>query len=376
LPNKLYMSNLEKVTQLMESGAIGPLSQVIVMEALRSYCERVLEEDRPTDDIGQNALISNVDYYDAVEAFYHEYKNLVGDNIPNPTPPPIATVIYHGDCLDGFGALWSFHQLYPYPFVELKGHYGPLSPEYLHDCTGRDVFLVDFSYKYGDLLKILDVCRTLTIIDHHKTAAHEIELLRQGSSRTNLKKLSVIFDLERSGASLTWEYLCDSYAGYDDVDEPELIKFIQDRDLWIFDHPETRLVTTALFAQDMTIENWNRLMLEPIDNLIAEGTVLRRQFEKNLDWLEKHSAREMEINGYTVLVANAPPMYASELGNRLAEGRAFSAVYSDSEDHRNFSLRSTESGQDVSAIAQVFGGGGHKHAAGFKVPRAHTYAMN
>ncbi len=32
-----------------------------------------------------------------------------------------------------------------------------------------------------------------------------------------------------------------------------------------------------------------------------------------------------------------------------------------------FSLRSEEGGQDVSEIAAMFGGGGHKHAAGFKL---------
>ena len=35
---------------------------------------------------------------------------------------------------------------------------------------------------------------------------------------------------------------------------------------------------------------------------------------------------------------------------------------------RIFSLRSTEDGLDVSEIASKFGGGGHKHAAGFSVP--------
>jgi nanoRNase/pAp phosphatase (c-di-AMP/oligoRNAs hydrolase) len=33
-----------------------------------------------------------------------------------------------------------------------------------------------------------------------------------------------------------------------------------------------------------------------------------------------------------------------------------------------YSLRSKEGGEDVSIIAAKFGGGGHKHAAGFSVP--------
>ena len=34
---------------------------------------------------------------------------------------------------------------------------------------------------------------------------------------------------------------------------------------------------------------------------------------------------------------------------------------------RTFSLRSEEGGEDVSEIAGLFGGGGHKHAAGFQL---------
>ena len=37
-----------------------------------------------------------------------------------------------------------------------------------------------------------------------------------------------------------------------------------------------------------------------------------------------------------------------------------------------FSLRSEEGGLDVSEIAKKFGGGGHKHSAGFKVKNIFT----
>jgi nanoRNase/pAp phosphatase (c-di-AMP/oligoRNAs hydrolase) len=33
-----------------------------------------------------------------------------------------------------------------------------------------------------------------------------------------------------------------------------------------------------------------------------------------------------------------------------------------------FSLRSDRNGRDVAAIAEGYGGGGHRHAAGFQVP--------
>jgi nanoRNase/pAp phosphatase (c-di-AMP/oligoRNAs hydrolase) len=46
----------------------------------------------------------------------------------------------------------------------------------------------------------------------------------------------------------------------------------------------------------------------------------------------------------------------------------FAACYWDTPAGRVFSLRSGENGMDVSVIAQKYGGGGHKHASGFRVP--------
>lgn len=51
----------------------------------------------------------------------------------------------------------------------------------------------------------------------------------------------------------------------------------------------------------------------------------------------------------------------------MCKGEPFAACYMDDPSGRTFSLRSAEDGVDVSEIAKRYGGGGHKHAAGFKV---------
>lgn len=78
--------------------------------------------------------------------------------------------------------------------------------------------------------------------------------------------------------------------------------------------------------------------------------------------------RTMIIGGRKVPVCNMPPVWASDAANRLAEGNPFAATYVDGATARHFSLRSDAAGLDVSEVAQRYGGGGHKHAAGFKVP--------
>jgi nanoRNase/pAp phosphatase (c-di-AMP/oligoRNAs hydrolase) len=76
----------------------------------------------------------------------------------------------------------------------------------------------------------------------------------------------------------------------------------------------------------------------------------------------------MTIGGYDVPVANLPYMFASDAGNIMSEGEFFAASYFDTPDGRKFSLRSKDTGMDVSEIAKRFGGGGHARAAGFMMP--------
>jgi nanoRNase/pAp phosphatase (c-di-AMP/oligoRNAs hydrolase) len=62
-------------------------------------------------------------------------------------------------------------------------------------------------------------------------------------------------------------------------------------------------------------------------------------------------------------------LFASELGNQLCldyPEAEFSICYADHGDKRKFSLRSVGD-FDVSAVAGIFGGGGHRNASGMAV---------
>lgn len=83
--------------------------------------------------------------------------------------------------------------------------------------------------------------------------------------------------------------------------------------------------------------------------------------------------REFVIGGYAVPVANLPYTMASDAGHKLAESAPFGACYWDTPEGRVFSLRS-QGEFDVSEIAKQYGGGGHKNAAGFRVPFDHVLA--
>ncbi len=70
---------------------------------------------------------------------------------------------------------------------------------------------------------------------------------------------------------------------------------------------------------------------------------------------------------YEVPVVNATVLF-SDIAGELAKGKPFGACYFDRADgKRQWSLRSSPDGVDVSEIAKLYGGGGHKNAAGFEV---------
>lgn len=84
----------------------------------------------------------------------------------------------------------------------------------------------------------------------------------------------------------------------------------------------------------------------------------------------------MVIDGFDVPVANLPYTLSSDAGHLMAQGEPFAACYWDTPAGRVFSLRSSDAGEDVSAVAKTYGGGGHRNAAGFQVPHSHTLGSN
>ena len=277
-------------------------------------------------------------------------------------------VIYHGNCADGFSAAWCFWKKYGEQADYIAGVYQQAPP----DVSGRDVYLVDFSYKRAVVENMLQTANSVTLIDHHKTAIEDLRpLFRQDSWTGEPPCLNWYVDLERSGATLAWDYL------FPGDERPLLLGHIEDRDLWRFKLPGTREIQAFVFSHDYTFEMWDRLMNSDQIELLkmtAAGAAIERKHHKDISELVKVCKRRMVLGGYDVPVASLPYTMSSDAGHLMAQGEAFAACYWDTEDGRVFSLRSTDTGSDVSEVAKGYGGGGHVRASGFKVPRTHELA--
>ena len=130
--------------------------------------------------------------------------------------------IYHGNCADGFGSAWCVRHALGEENVEFfAGVYGDTLP----DVAARDVVMVDFSYKRPVMLEAIDKASSVLVLDHHKTAAQDL---------ADLPGATVVFDMDRSGAGITWDYY------HPGEQRPALINVIEDRDLWRFKLPRTR----------------------------------------------------------------------------------------------------------------------------------------
>lgn len=261
-------------------------------------------------------------------------------------------VIYHGNCADGFGAAWAARKLLGDAADYVPGVYQNPPP----DCRGKRVYLVDFSYKRPVMESIIDQAIGVTVLDHHKTAEEDLRSLLSD------KLIDGVFDMEKSGAMITWEWFNPHIA------PPKLLEHIQDRDLWRFNLTGTREIQAAVFSYPYDFAVWDDLMERDTIDLYREGIAIERKHFKDINELVGVVTRRMRIGGHDVPMANLPYTLTSDAGHKLAEGEPFAGCYWDTPGGRVFSLRSRDDGLDVSEIAKQYGGGGHKNASGFRVP--------
>jgi len=276
--------------------------------------------------------------------------------------------IYHGNCADGFTAAWVVRRAIGDGVQFHPGVYQEPPP----DVEGRDVFIVDFSYKRDVLMQMAEKARSITILDHHKTAAEDLLGLPQPadwytSGGMPFPGLTALFDMNRSGAGLAWDYFFTS-------PRPVMLNHVEDRDLWRFALRKTREIQASVFSYPYDFKAWDFLMSADPAQLAVEGEAIERKHFKDIRELVNVVTRDFTIGGYTVPVANLPYTLTSDAGHLLANGKPFAGCYWDTPGGRVFSLRSTEEGLDVAEIAKQYGGGGHKHASGFRVPYGHDLA--
>jgi uncharacterized protein len=255
-------------------------------------------------------------------------------------------ILFHAGCPDGFGsalAAWKRFGIRDTMYHPVM--YGDPTPEDVQE--GDEVFMVDVTFGLAQTEQLAQKT-TLQIIDHHKSAMAELGHLPYA-----------MFDMDHSGSVLAWNW-------FHGTDAPVLLRHVEDRDLWNWKMDGSKQVCSGLDMKPMVFESWNEYLYD-VSELIVAGKVVD-EYKTTVCERIMAQIQWRELQGYRVPVLNTP-VHMSELGHLMCREyphAAFSASYYDDKDGlRRWSLRSIGD-FDVSEIAKVYGGGGHRNAAGFR----------
>lgn len=291
-------------------------------------------------------------------------------------------VIYHGPvCNDGFGAALAAYVGLGYEADFYPMNYGKLRDDFMGEevhqqlVKDRDVYVLDFSFKYHQLMVMADIAKKVVMIDHHKTAA--IEIADQIGFNQDDKlwryrsvdgKLEIMYDETTCGAVQTWRYFAGPDAGM-----PLLFHALGMYDMWQFKEGDfADCLQLALNTMPKDLRTWQVY----IDNdrcsqLSLQGGMLLAYLNQRMDEMMQHCLN-VEIAGHKFKFVNAPYFMASRLGNKIA--RAWpetececACVYTIMPEGKVIlSFRSVNG--SARGFAQELGGGGHDNAAGAELP--------
>ncbi|AYV77006.1 MAG: DHH family phosphohydrolase [Barrevirus sp.] len=279
------------------------------------------------------------------------------------TPDEVDYVIYHNPCSDGTAAgmaAWKYlKNKFPERQVIYKGMaMGQPPPD---DIKGKNLLICDYSYKKDVILDLLTKVNKLLIIDHHRSAEKDLQ---------DIDNKYKIFDMKKSGATLTWSYF------FPNTEMPLLFKYIEDRDIWTKKLVNTDDFASAFYILPHDFELYEKYLDENLLLSLINVTGPKYQ-ELNAYYTDQAVSYSVpkfcKIKGKYYLVASVnTSILKSDIGNKIFDKYPlidFSISYSiyDSSNTTSISLRSTDKHADVSKIATKFGAGGHRNASGMRL---------
>lgn len=293
----------------------------------------------------------------------------------------VPVVIYHGGCRDGWAAAAIAHRYFKGHAVFHAGYYGQLPP--LEIVYGSAVYILDFSYPLAELRQLALAASKLVILDHHKTAQADLEWLQHPTPEQFevwMTEMEVIFDMERSGAGIAWDYFFERHTPRYQP-RPWWVDYVEDRDLWRWALRDSKLINAYLGALPFEFHGWAEGVGVSPEHAVTMGRAIElkvhqyvAEVAKNVRFGNLYGAPGVDfapspVFDEAVPIVNAPQCDVSELLDFLmdAEDQTIAVAWWQRADGLyQYGLRS-RGDLDVSAVARRFGGGGHKNAAGFQV---------
>jgi len=269
-------------------------------------------------------------------------------------------LVFHAGCPDGFGAAWSARRAWGDDARYIpRSHDDDFDPERFEDEL---VVFADISLPNHLLRRLGEVAAEVLILDHHLTARDHFASDPGVENALSARGHRVHFDLERSGAILAWNHF------HPDEPAPDLLRYVQDQDLWNWELPESEEINAAIGSYPRRFSDWDELAARPIESLAEEGRPIVRANRIEVERAVA-LAHPVAIGKFRIEAVNARSPRAAighELAKRAKYGQPWGIVYRLTGSQVSCSIYSLGD-CDASAIATQFGGGGHRNASGFSV---------
>lgn len=295
-------------------------------------------------------------------------------------------IIFHKGCLDGYAGFFIAnmsgtltHDVFVYQDV-------PSATKVPPNIDNKNILIIDVAYKKEILEQIFNHALSVVYIDHHVSIHDDAVNLAQQT-----RNVTIIYDVKRSGCTLTWSYFNDTKA-------PLFLRLIEDNDIGKWKYQATKPFIFAMrsyYKLDIeTVHKWERLLNKKnVKKLIKRGKIIQRFNDHLIDVnLSKHTRIKFpskyvynidqtvfkKVGQYVAVVYNgvACPSItdlAMEALKKLDCDLFIAWTYNIDRNDYVLSFRSTY--VDVAKIAALFGGGGHKLAAACSI-NAKTHNIN
>jgi hypothetical protein len=170
--------------------------------------------------------------------------------------------------------------------------------------------------------------------------------------------------MAKSGAHLAWEFFQPQRP------LPELVRFVEDRDIWTWQYPESPAFLAALDMEPFEFTRWAEIAAftpAQLADFMARGHAMDEKFSKLAADIAE-GAQPITFNGQQGLMVNAPGVFHSLVGEILSKkSGTFALIWTAGKGGVvKVGLRS-QRGYDCIPLADSMGGGGHAQACGFRL---------
>ena len=263
-------------------------------------------------------------------------------------------VFYHDD-LDGFTGAWAAWKKLKDKAEYIKLGYDTKNYDFIFQLKDKEIYMIDYSLKAQEMINLASKNKVI-LIDHHFSSKEKANLL-PGS----------VFDDKHSAAFLSWKYF------HNGKKTPLIVLYVEDYDIWKFKLPRSKELTAVLNLCNFNFKVWDKAAKMFQDKNKRKELIKRGQaiidYQKSLIGDMADKGQEVFFEGCDAVAVNSP-ILSSEIGNHIYTKTGKIGIVWSYKGKKAPKIHVSLRGDgkiNLSELANKFGGGGHKAAAGFAI---------